>query len=294
MTAIAITAPAGVQNSMSYAEYDRIDAVRSGMLKEIAHSPAHCFARYLDANRPDDTASPGALIGLAYHCAMLEGPDELRRRYPVLPAGTDRRTKAGKAAYDNAMAAGAQPMSYDAAVAVRAMVAATHRLRLTRDVFAAGVSEQTVIWTDEETGLHCKARFDHAVAPCERWPVGLVADLKSTHNAQPSAFSRSAYDLGYHIQRAFYAQAFKAAYRVEAEPEFRFLAIEQTRPYVGKWLEPSADFESLGYLEMRRTLALYAECQRTGIWPGYDDYPDEIELPFYGAARLQHLLRCGA
>ena len=35
------------------------------------------------------------------------------------------------------MAAGAQPMSYDAAVAVRAMVAATHRLRLTRDVFAA-------------------------------------------------------------------------------------------------------------------------------------------------------------
>ena len=79
--------------------YDAVPALNYSLAKQLLISPLHA-RQYLDTPREETKA---LRIGSAVHCAALE-PEAFPRRY-LCGLDVDKRTKAGKEAYEALMAA---------------------------------------------------------------------------------------------------------------------------------------------------------------------------------------------
>ena len=83
---------------MTEQEYNKAPGIRRSLLWEIRRSPAHLKWRM--ENPPE--ATPALIFGQALHAAVLT-PEDYGRQFAVMP-GVDRRTKAGREAWDAAAA----------------------------------------------------------------------------------------------------------------------------------------------------------------------------------------------
>lgn len=122
-----------------------------------------------------------------------------------------------------------------------------------------GETEYSVFWTDSETGLRLKCRFD--------WFSATVLDLKTTASADPRDYSRQVFRLGYHRKWAHYKAGLNAL-RGEQSP-FVHIAAETSGFYrVGCFEIDDRDKHgfALGVAQRRRTLHDLAECYETGDW----------------------------
>lgn len=180
-----------------------------------------------------------------------------------------------------------------------------------------GHAELSVYWTDEQTGELCRCRPDF-------WRRdGILVDLKTTEDASPEAFAKSLANWRYHVQHPFYVDGVTAALRQASEENLRavfgdevpqppkafvFLAVEKTAcvvdgkakgvaVYVLDHADELLDDEpgAVGSVELgralyRRDLAVYAECKRTGMWPGYSERIQQIRVPGYEFTRHAKLL----
>lgn len=130
------------------------------------------------------------------------------------------------------------------------------------------IPEGVILWHDStETGttVRCRARLD-ACAP-ER---GAILDLKTTPDASPRGFARSAVAYGYALQAAAYEAALTAlAPDWAGRITYRILAVETRPPHVAAVYEFDGSFRELGRRQWRRALSTWAECLETGHWPGY-------------------------
>src|SRR3546814_3281193 len=107
-------------------------------------------------------------------------------------------------------------------------------------IFDEGDSEVTLRWTDEATGLQCKARAD-------RWNRlrRYMADLKTTDDASERGFGRSVVKYGYDVTHAHYCEGARAC----GEPVDKYLIVaqEQKAPYLAAVYELDAAAESRGH-----------------------------------------------
>ena len=87
------------EEALENADYHRHHAVSKSHLDQVARSPLHYWARYVDPNRVEPEPTPAMTIGTALHSHVLE-LDTWDQRYVVMPEGIDRRTKAGKAEWE--------------------------------------------------------------------------------------------------------------------------------------------------------------------------------------------------
>lgn len=161
---------------------------------------------------------------------------------------------------------------------------------------APGVAERSVYWRDPVTGLLCRCRPDF-------WRQdGIVVDVKTTEDASPEGFARSILNWRYHVQHAYYLDGInmmRDQYRpvdldlpmpVQARA-FVFLAVEKSACVVdGQAMGVAVyvlDQQSvdLGRIEYREDLARIAECQRTGVWPGYSPRIESLSLPAFHLAK---------
>jgi exodeoxyribonuclease VIII len=260
-----------VNNTEYHADTSAISA--SG-LKLFMRSPAHYYAAYLDPNRIERQPTPAMRLGTATHCAILE-PERFSAEYIALPEGLDRRTKEGKQAYADLLATGAELLTSDDMSLVVNMACAFRDNATSRALFdRKHVVEQSIF--AEVNGVACKCRPDFMTAD------GLmVMDVKTTSDASPESFGKSAWSLGYHIQAAFYRRVIQSATGIT--PEFIFGCVESDRPYltayytVPQYLLDYADGVIDALLEQ------YAECLRSGIWHGYiaEIEPQELSVPGY-------------
>jgi len=174
-------------------DYNDLPGVRSTLLKELwLKSAAH--ARYMldhpDAGR---TASRDWLN--AVHCAGLE-PEHFDGRYSMYK-GT-RRGKNYEAHVDSHPGTLAlNETGYGSAKAI-GKAARSHPVAGPM-LTGPGESEKVCVWTDEETGLKCKAKLD-------RWIPGmaLVGDLKTIGDGDADALVKMMLRMGWHIQLAHY------------------------------------------------------------------------------------------
>ena len=249
-------------------------AISASGLKLFARSPAHYYAAYLDPNRIERSPTPAMRVGTATHCAILE-PERFSAEYIALPEGLDRRTKEGKQAYADLLATGAELLTSDDMSLVVNMACAFRDNATSRALFdRKHVVEQSIF--AEVNGVACKCRPDFMTAD------GLmVMDVKTTSDASPESFGKSAWSLGYHIQAAFYRRVIQSATGIT--PDFIFGCVESDRPYltayytVPQYLLDYADGVIDALLEQ------YAECLRSGIWHGYiaEIEPQELSVPGY-------------
>lgn len=276
---IVDTDPSGEQ-SISNADYhaDTSHISASG-LKLLARSPAHYWAKYLDPERQPDAPKRNMIRGSMIH-GMLFEPQLWEQQYVQLPEGLDRRTKEGKALWLEILATGKEPITAQEWKDGLGIITNMLRHPRSMELFQLpGVAEQTLTWVDADTGVRCKARPDFMVPPglSDKYPNGVIVDLKSTQDARAEQFQRTAWNLGYHIQAAHYCNGFKASYGTF--PAFFFAAGEPKAPYPVQYFKAGEAFMGAGLGDVSDLLEIYASCLATDSWPGYPDEDGELEPP---------------
>lgn len=246
-------------------EYHQLpDSVSCSGLKHLLRSPAH-FQAYLES--PDE-GKPN--IGTALHCAVLE-PDVFEATYTVFKGR--RGTKIFDAFVEENK--GKIILNEQEWIKVHGMLRAimTHKEFPLWKALQTAKREMSVFWTDEETGIQCRVRFDALCAPFANF------DLKTTTDARPEYFIKQAVRLDYDLQAAMYTEA---AHRYTGEViPFIFVAVEEDAPN-GLWMLPAGQsMIDNGWKKFRRALDIYKRCQESGQWPGYTNAYTTLEMPRY-------------
>lgn len=247
---------------MTRAEYDAIDAVNYSTLKFLRVSPKHY--RHAVDTPASDTAT--FQFGRAVHTAILE-PDRFPLDFAVWTG--DRRAgkdwEAFKAA--NAGRTIVKADEYEVAIAMRNAVR-SHPAAA--PLLAQGWPEKSVVWTDPDTGIKCKARLD--------WLCGSVVDVKTAADIDPARFGATVARYGYHIQAAFYRAGVAYGLGLVDMP-FHIIAVEKTAPYdvVVYQLDDAALYA--GEEEVRGLLATLKSCRERNEWPGRSSSETMLSLP---------------
>lgn len=152
----------------------------------------------------------------------------------------------------------------------------------------------------------------------------IIGDLKTTEDASPEGFAKSIANWRYDVQHAYYIDGTRLALEqgkctppqegkaelsvywtdpvtgvlCRCRPDFwrgypkhfAFIAVEKKPPYaVGVYVLDSEGVE-IGRAQYQHDLRVYAECVRTGEWPGYGDKIQTINMPAWHANKNSHLL----
>ena len=127
--------------------------------------------------------------------------------------------------------------------------------------------EVTTTWTDEFTGLDLKAKID-LISTVQ----GYIVDIKTTKDASPTSFARSAANFGYPFQAAFYTQQFQTF-------DYYIVAIETAPPYATAVYKFSKDDLDHAKSQVAEALEQYASCVKENYWHGYSDDVEELTMP---------------
>lgn len=267
----------GIKRNMPNGDYHAAGGISKSGLDLIAQSPLHYWARYLDPRREEKEPTPALRLGTAIHTAVLE-PDRFAAEYRVAP-NVDRRTKDGKVAWEDFVAACAEsnatPISASDHEICARVADQVRRHPTAQMLFDKGSAEQSAFWIDEETGVLCKCRPDWLTPQ-------VVVDLKSTVDASPQAFQRSAWSYRYHVQAAWYLDGL-AATTGKQRDVFVFAAFEKEPPYACAFYYADEQMIEFGRAEYRRLLRIYAECLNSGKWEGYPMTLQPLTPPAWAA-----------
>lgn len=235
--------------------YHEGPGISSTGLKEILKSPAHYQASRVD--RGGDSAA--LRFGRLVHMRLLE--PELFNVMVVVRPTVDGRTKDGKAANEAfaAKSVGKEVITQSEADALDVIAVAAAKNKLASSILGKGMAEVSVYWTDEATGVLCKARADLIRGEA-------IFDLKTCYSAQPREFQKAVASYQYHLSAAFYLDGFETVLPVK---NFAWVALEKSPPHCFGFYAADQETIALGRSEYRRALETYAECEKSGEWPGY-------------------------
>jgi hypothetical protein len=252
---------------MTNEEYHSLPSISKSGLDLINRSPAH----YQWAKHNPTTRTPAMRIGSLTHMAVLE-PDLFQAECVIMPE-MDRRTKAGKIAWEDFQAVNSgrdaiTTAEHQRILAIRDAVHAHPLAKKLIDRIAA--VEVSTFWQDPATGVDCRCRPDAVLAN------GMLIDLKTTQDAG-SGFMWSVKKYRYNVQAAFYADGMGRT--AENQRAMIFIAVETNPPYFVCCHIIGTDTLEAGRDDYRRNLDTYAECLESGIWPGYPETLQTINLP---------------
>jgi len=136
-------------------------------------------------------------------------------------------------------------------------------------------AEKSIFFTDPETGAMCKARPDGINTTSIETPI--ILELKTCENASPEAFGRSAFNLGYHNQAAFYVDGYNIVFG--KKPLHVFIAVEREPPYACALYYTPDEVLYMGSRENAADLRKYVDSLSTGAWKGYDETVTPLQFP---------------
>lgn len=261
------------------AEYHRHPAVSKSHLDQIARSPRHYWARYVDPDRVPPEPSPQMLLGTALHMHVLE-LGEWDKNYVVMPEGLKRTTKEGKAAYEALLKDGRTIINHSDWLQVQAMARAVFAHPAAAALLGEqGEAETTHMWLDAATGLQCKCRPDWLTSDA-------VVDLKTTRDASPSGFRKSIGNFRYHVQAAWYLHGLVQA-TGKRPSQFVFICVESDPPHAVAVYAADVEMIEAGWKQARWDLDKLAVCFAADSWPSYSDQIEPISLPGWMRPRAE-------
>jgi hypothetical protein len=260
-------------SGLSSHDYHAGPGISSSQLKKAA-------SEIVDYYFPKPYTSAAMDLGTAVHSAILE-PDDFERRYIVRPK-MDRRTKEGKAAYDDFLA------TYGARIDAGEIIEIADDVReqacrirdavlnhpTAANLFVDGVAEDSFFWNDPETGMLCKCRPD--------WlrNDGIEVSLKTARNASRREFNRDCVKYGYHLSTAFYRDGLDACGITTQPTVFVVVETDDPRP------ERVAVYTMCDYyIERGREMyrqgldAIHRTNSEPGAWKGYPVEIQTLECP---------------
>jgi exodeoxyribonuclease VIII len=236
----------------------------------IHKSPLHYWDRYLNP-AAEERKTPALLLGSAVHCAVLE-PSEFGKRYAIAPE-VDKRTKEGKeihASFLEFTEGRYEVISKADSVICERIMEAINKHDEASLLMSKITDVEKIIEVDD-----LKCRPDAIIGP-----LNLIIDLKTTDDASPKAFGRSALKYRYDVQAAFYIDLYEKHYNCKCEG-FIFIAVEKTAPFgVGVYVIEDEDIE-FGRQKYKADLERWREAKANNKWTGYTGI-NKLEMPNYG------------
>lgn len=258
---------------MTEREYREAEGVNKSTLWNLQKSPAH-YKFFLENPAEDKAAFQ---FGRAVHAAVLQ-PKAYKRDFAVIPEGIDRRTKAGKEAYEAFLreAEGREIISAEDAEKVKRIASAIRKNPEAMKLLKGTRRERALFWTDDN-GVLCKCRID-AFRPGAPGEPGLIIDLKTAADAGTDTFSREALRYGYDVQCAHYIDGYQ--HKISAVPPvWYFIVIEKTEPYAINILRADIGFVDYGITRRQQLIERLKDCRERGSYPGYGT--NELILPYW-------------
>ena len=235
-----------------------------------ARALLRCPARYAYERDHPKQPTRDMLLGTCVHTEVLGvGQD-----FDVLP-GDDLRIKATREAAAEFEAAGVIALKPAEYAAVRGMTAAAlaHPIVWRLFVQTKGAAERSIFWTDEATGVACRARIDW-----QPETLPLLVDLKTTGDASTDALSKHMASFGYVVQAAWYLQGAEACGLADASTGFTFVFVERDPPYLVTVVDPDPDDLEWAMRQCQRAREIFRDCTEAGTWPGYPQH-QTVRLP---------------
>lgn len=252
----------------------------------ISQSPAHAWHAHPRLNPNYKSEESDAFdLGSAAHALLLEGDDRMQ----VIRADS-YRTNAAKAERDEARAAGKYPVLEARYADVLAMVdVARSKIASCPDLSGIklddGIPESVIIWTEGDTMFRCR--------PDWRAHAGdVMLSYKTTAaSANPAAWPRTMLGMGADIQATLEARGNLA---VSGKPtKVIFLVQEVTAPYSCSLIALAPAFQAFAEEKINCAIAIWKECLRANIWPGYTSRIAWVEPPAWAIAQQEELMAGG-
>ena len=287
MTAVAekITEPGiypGVPDEVYHA-----DPVEGGSLSSTgARRLLHCPAKFhYERQHPRPPKREFDLGHAAHHLVLGVGP-----RLELIDA-LDYKTKDAREQRDAAYAAGAVPLLPDQWDQVHEMAEVLRAHRTASALLSGALHfELTLVWQDRLTGVMCRARLDCLTRAANGRT--LIVDYKTARSSEPSAIDRAMHEFGYHQQFDFYIGGVMEL-GIAQDPLPLLIVQEKEPPYVVTVVQVSRSALDVADVKNRAALELYAECTRTGHWPGYAEDVVMATLPPWAERQFQQELDLG-
>lgn len=255
-----------------------VPSMNAGLIGPLLdESPAHAFVAHprLDGSKrfvPSEASDNGSVA----HGLLFEGVSNM-----VEVKAEDWRTKDARLARDAARAEGKTPALTKQVDAVKGMAAAASRIWTRNEDLknypqADGVGEQSIFWTETDPD-----GFVHWFRIRPDWISNdrrMVIDGKFTMtSANPTSFERHMRRMDFHSRAAFYLRGIKAVFGTKAR--YVFLAVEQQPPFEGLPCEFSKLHLEEGEARAEEAIALWKQCMRSKVWPGYGNRIHVVDLP---------------
>lgn len=124
-------------------------------------------------------------------------------------------------------------------------------------------------WQDKATGFKVPIRalvdiVPHLDSPFAQW----LLDFKTTNQGGLRLWTRSVASYAYHVQAWLHTALYVAATK-EDRCDFGHIVQENYEPFHVEKRLLSAEFIELGGTIARNALALYCQCLKSDVWPGY-------------------------
>lgn len=127
----------------------------------------------------------------------------------------------------------------------------------------------------EILGVGVKIRIDHVDVIDG---VVMINDYKTTADASPEGFGKSAFSHGYLAKMALQRDLFVKAFNEKRKVVVGLLAQEKVEPYLPMRYTLTDEHLRIGRLQYLEALATYKKCKELDIWPGYSNGITEQEL----------------
>lgn len=267
----------GIIRDLPFLDYRAIlDAVSISELSEFARAPVCYKHSYIDGKRRK--GSDAQQLGTDCHTYLLEPHEwaKYRRGEKI-----DKRTTEGKArAAALEKEAAEKGLIYLDPVAYDQIIGAGDSLKshpFVKEYLPKADPELSIFWTDEETGVYCKARLDAPVAG-----FGIL-DVKTTKSAKD--FEHSIVSWGYYRQAAYYLDAWNR-FHDEKLSDFYFLVVEMEAPHLRRVIQADSSMIEYGRQEYKKLLKRFAECRKTNTWPHLSESVEVASLPAWMTSRM--------
>lgn len=245
-----------IHKDMTNKAYHSLSAISSTAVKTVSKSS---IAHWVGAKRHE---TPAMVQGSAIHSLALEPKLKGVVRGPYSRRGGAWKEAVFAAEAINEDAIVLPEREYDE---IEAIANSARENPVLKDYLNSDYSriEMSITLHDPDYDLDLRARPDLYNSN------GTIIDLKSTLDASPAGFTKSAYNLGYFTQAAFYRRVLELeGLKVS---EFLFLAVEKSAPYLTCAHGVSETGMALGEIEMHKALKQIAEYKKTGVantgWP---------------------------
>jgi len=246
-------------------EYHKWDLAGRSQLKAFSDGEAAESVRW--GMEHPEPSTPAMMFGTMAHTLMFE-PEKYSRDVIIEPKAQNRKRIWQDDQWRIHVHADDEPV-------VRDLCGAVHEHPITQALFEYNLTtEKSLVWTDPETGLRCKARPDALLVTEEG--EGVCPDLKTT--GRPLwEFEDSVFRYGYNFQAAHYMSGMKVL-GIPCD-HWIFLVVKKVPKHMVRVLQLDRDAISIAENKLVEARKLMQQCYESGEWPGYSLELESISLP---------------